>query len=96
MSNCTRCGRCCFHMKPYIIIERSISGREHHCRCTLSKDRFFARTAPVHDGEADDALRSTHPDACPFLRIGPGDQYTCAAYSSRPAHCRSFFCKRFP
>lgn len=94
MSDCTRCGKCCFHMKPYIVIERSIQGRERYCRCTLSKDRFIARTIPGSDENTDDALRSVHPDACPFLRSGPGDQYSCAVYSSRPAHCRAFFCKR--
>ncbi|WP_324433506.1 YkgJ family cysteine cluster protein [Methanospirillum hungatei] len=90
---CNQCGRCCLHMRRYMVIERSIGESQHFCYFTLTKERFFARIG------GDDLVRfrdresmSRYPDSCPFLRPLENEGFCCTIYSSRPEHCRRFFC----
>jgi len=91
--SCTQCGKCCLHMKRYMLIERSIGDSQHFCHFTLTKERFFARI------RGEDLVRYQNregmdqfPDACPFLRPVGNESFCCTIYSSRPEHCRRFFC----
>lgn len=89
---CHRCGKCCMHMRRFMLIERSIGDTQHFCRFSLTKERFQARI-----GGTDLILfrdmgsMGEYPDACPFLRQNE-DGFLCTIYSSRPGHCRNFFC----
>jgi len=80
-------------MRRYMIIERNISDSQYFCHFTLTKERFFARLG------GDDLARfrdrdsmSGYPDSCPFLRQLEDESFHCTIYSSRPEHCRKFFC----
>ena len=91
--SCNQCGNCCLHMRRYMIIERNISDSQYFCHFSLTKERFFARLG------GDDLARfrdrdsmSGYPDSCPFLRQLEDESFHCTIYSSRPEHCRKFFC----
>ncbi|HPY59878.1 MAG TPA: YkgJ family cysteine cluster protein [Methanospirillum sp.] len=91
--SCNQCGKCCLHMRRYMIIERNISDSQYFCHFSLTKERFFARLG------GDDLARfrdrdsmSGYPDSCPFLRQLEDESFHCTIYSSRPEHCRKFFC----
>ncbi|MGV8108071.1 YkgJ family cysteine cluster protein [Methanospirillum purgamenti] len=90
---CNRCGKCCLHMRRYMLVERSIGDTQHFCHFTLTKQRFFARIGGEDLVRFRDSDRmKQYPDSCPFLRPGEDESFHCTIYSFRPDHCRRFFC----
>lgn len=90
---CNRCGKCCLHMRRYLVIERSIGDSQHYCTFRLTSQRFLASIG----GEdlmffRDKNGMNAYPDACPFLRLDASGSFICTIYPSRPDHCRSFTC----
>ncbi|NLW75428.1 MAG: hypothetical protein GXY18_03245 [Methanomicrobiales archaeon] len=90
---CNRCGKCCLHMRRYMLVERSIGDTQYFCHFTLTKQRFFARIGGEDLVRFRDSDRmKQYPDSCPFLRPGEDESFHCTIYSFRPDHCRRFFC----
>ncbi|MDX8549220.1 YkgJ family cysteine cluster protein [Methanospirillum sp. J.3.6.1-F.2.7.3] len=90
---CNRCGKCCLHMRRYMLVERSIGDTQHFCHFILTKERFFARIGGEDLVRFRDSDRmKQYPDSCPFLRPGEDESFHCTIYSFRPDHCRRFFC----
>jgi Fe-S-cluster containining protein len=88
---CTRCGKCCLNMRPYMTATPSAGGR-YHCRCMLSREEFQARVTPADIPRlSDHRMLFRYPKACPFL-VRDGEQFTCLIYQDRPGHCRTFRC----
>jgi len=94
---CSRCGKCCVSLGPFIAIERQLSDRDYYCRNSLTGEIF-----PVHL-HADPGQSRERPDyddagarkGCIFMvkdREGPG--FSCDIYENRPSSCREFRCYR--
>lgn len=93
-NTCTRCGKCCMHMRRYMIIERSVGDSQYYCNFSLTKERFLARIGGQDlDLFRDSRIKEQYPDACPFLRVTP-DRFHCTIYASRPSHCKNFMCDK--
>ena len=91
---CTRCGKCCMNMKPYVKILGSLGPFRFLCRHEIGqetrevvierdcRDRFTAR-------------KKGGGNWCPFLLEDVGGAgYSCAIYVTRPRFCREFACAR--
>ena len=90
---CNQCGKCCLHMRRYIIIERSVGENTHYCRCKLTKEQFLVRIAGDDLKKfSDKSYLGKYPDSCPFLREYEEGAFHCVVYGSRPSHCRQFIC----
>ncbi|PWR73418.1 YkgJ family cysteine cluster protein [Methanospirillum stamsii] len=90
--SCTRCGKCCLHMRRYMVIERSIGEAQHYCLFSLTKERFRARIGEDYlTAFRDKDSMNQYPEACPFLRQDQ-ESFYCTIYSSRPEHCKKFIC----
>ena len=90
---CTRCGKCCLNMRPYISLGvRSRDGRIP-CECTLTRERFEVSLSDQDMQQMYDRnFQFRYPKACPFLAKGDGDSFVCIIYHTRPGHCRLFPC----
>lgn len=90
---CTRCGKCCMNMRPYIRVGPRLPDGRFSCTCSLSRESFWAR---VPDASLplmyDQRHLFRYPNACPFLVTRGEECLECLVYEDRPAHCRTFQC----
>ena len=91
---CTRCGKCCMHMKPYVKILGRLGPFRFICRHELGKEtKEVVIERDFRDRFGTDG--GGKENWCPFLLAGEGDaSYACAIYGTRPGFCREFACAR--
>ena len=92
---CTRCGKCCQNMRPYITVGTRCADGTISCTCSLSRESFQAVISERDLHRMFDRNFSfRYPKACPFLSQEEEDSFTCLIYDSRPVHCRNFRCTK--
>ncbi|MDT8358433.1 MAG: YkgJ family cysteine cluster protein [Methanomicrobiaceae archaeon] len=91
---CTRCGKCCMSMKPYVKILGRLGPFRFLCRHELGQEtREVVIERDCRDRFSDE--ENGEGNWCPFLLEDEGDEgYSCAIYGTRPRFCREFACAR--